>query len=105
MIAAVWTDGETLGAPASVNLILNTRAARAAEYEDAAAILQQGLNQNWTRGIRSEQAFRDQPDTGAVYTVRTALSATLQTARTPQDFIHFMQFVADEFSAVNEAAS
>lgn len=31
VIAAVRTNGETFGAPASVNLILNTRAARAAE--------------------------------------------------------------------------
>ncbi len=37
VIAAVWTDGETWGAPASVNLVLNNRTRLAAEYEDAAA--------------------------------------------------------------------
>jgi hypothetical protein len=101
VIAAVWTDGETFGAPASVNLILNVRAAHAAEYEDAAAILQQGLNQNWTRD-RYEQAFRDKPDTGAVYTVRTALSASLQTAQTPQAFTHVMQFVLTNFQQLSK---
>jgi hypothetical protein len=101
VIAAVWTDGETFGAPASVNLILNNRALRGAQYEDAAAILQQGLSQNWTRD-QYEQAFRDKPDTGAVYTVRTALSATLQTARTPQDFTHTMQFLLTNFQQLSQ---
>lgn len=101
VIAAVWTDGETFGAPASVNLILNTRAARAAEYEDAAGILQQGLNQNWTRD-QYQQAFRDKPDTGAVYTVRTALSATLETAQTPQAFTHTMQFLVTNFQQLSK---
>ena len=96
VIAAVWTDGETFGAPASVNLILNIRAARAAEYEDAAGILQQGLNQNWTRE-QYEQAFRDKPDSGAVYTVRTALSSTLQARQTPEEFTHTMQFLLTSF--------
>ncbi len=101
VIAAVWTDGETFGAPASVNLILNNRAVRAAEYEDAAGILQQGLNRNWTRD-QYEQAFRDKPDTGAVYTVRTALTATLQTAQTPQAFTHTMQFLLTNFQQLSK---
>src|SRR5215469_1881526 len=49
VIAVVWTDGETFGAPATVNSVLNNRALHASDYEDAAGILQQGLNQNWTR--------------------------------------------------------
>ena len=96
VIAAVWTDGETFGAPASVNSILNNRLVRAGEYEDAAGILQQGLSQNWTRD-QYEQALRDKPDNGAVYTVRTALSATLQTARTPEELTHTMQFLLTTF--------
>ena len=101
MIAAVWTDGETFGPPASVNLILNRRALQAAEYEDAAAILQQGLNQNWTRD-QYQQALRDKPDTGAVYTVRTALSATLQTAQTPEAFTHTVQFLLTNFQQLSK---
>ena len=104
VIAAVWTDGETFGAPASVNLILNTRAARAAEYEDAAGILQQGLNQNWTRD-QYEQAFRDKPDTGAVYTVRTALSASLANRSDTPSLHPYHAIPANEFSAVIETAS
>ena len=101
VIAAVWTDGETFGAPASVNLILNHRTERAGEYEDAAAILQQGLGQNWSRE-QYQQAFRDKPDTGPVYTVRTALSATLQTAQTPQEFTHTMRFLLTNFQQLSK---
>jgi hypothetical protein len=100
VIAAVWIDGETWGAPASVNIILNNRARLAAEYEDAAGILQQGLSQNWTRD-QYQQAFRYKPDTGAVYTVRTALSATLQTAQTPEAFTHTMQFLLTNFQQLS----
>jgi hypothetical protein len=101
VVAAVWTDGETWGAPASVNLVLNNRTRLAANYEDAAGILQQGANQNWTRD-QYQQAFRDKPDTGAVYTVRTALSATLQTAQTPEAFTHTMQFLLTNFQQLSK---
>ena len=100
VIAAVWTDGETFGMPASVNSILNIRALRAAEYEDAAGILQRGLSQNWTRD-QFQQAFRDKPDTGAAYTVRTALSTTQQTAQTPKDFTRAMQFLLTSFQQLS----
>ena len=53
-----------------MNNILKTRAMRASEYEDAAAILQQGLDQDWTRN-QYLQAFSDKSDSGPVYTVRT----------------------------------
>jgi hypothetical protein len=101
VIAAVWTDGETWGAPASVNLVLNNRIRLAAEYEDAARILQQGVNQNWTRD-QYEQAFRDKPDTGAVFTVRTALRSSLQTAQTQEAFTHLMQFVLTNFQQLSK---
>jgi len=101
VIAAVWTDGATFGDPASVNLVLNNRALRASEYEDAAGILQRGLSQNWTRE-QYEQAFRDKPDSGAVYTVRTALSATLQTAKTPEEFNKIMQILLTNFQRLSK---
>jgi hypothetical protein len=96
VIAAVWVDGETFGQPAWVNNILNTRAVRASEYEDAAAILQQGLDQSWSSN-QYLQAFSDKPDTGPVYTVRTALAANQQTSHAPQAFAHTMQFLLQSF--------
>jgi hypothetical protein len=96
VIAGIWADGESFGPPEWASNIFKTRALRASEYDDAAAILQQGLNQNWTPN-QYQQAFRDKPDNGPVYTVRTALTATQQTTQTPQEFTHTMQFLLQTF--------
>jgi hypothetical protein len=96
VIAGIWADGESFGPPKWASNIFNYRALRASEDEDAAAILQRGLDQNWNRN-QYQQAFSDKPDTGPVYTVRTALTATQQTGQTPQEFTHTMQFLLQSF--------
>jgi hypothetical protein len=96
VIAGVWADGESFGPPKWASNIFNYRALRASENEDAAAILQRGLDQNWNRD-QYQQAFSDRPDSGPVYIVRTALTATQQTGQTPQEFTHTMQFLLQSF--------
>jgi hypothetical protein len=96
VIAGVWADGESFGQPVWANNILKNRALRASEYEDAVAILQRGLDQNWTPN-QYQRAFSNKPDSGPVYTVRTALTASQQTAQTPQAFTHTMQFLLQTF--------
>jgi hypothetical protein len=96
VIAGIWADGESFGPPKWASDIFNYRALRASEDEDAAAILQRGLDQNWNRS-QYQQAFADKPDSGPVYTVRTALTATQQTGQTPQEFTHTMQFLVQSF--------
>jgi hypothetical protein len=49
-----------------------------------------------------QQAFRDKPDSGSVYTVRTALSATQQTAPTQQEFNRVMQTLVQSFKQYAE---
>jgi hypothetical protein len=95
-IAGIWADGESFGPPKWASNIFNNRALRASENEDAAAILQRGLDQNWNRN-QYQQAFSDKPDSGPVYIVRTALTATQQTGQTPQEFTHTMQFLLQSF--------
>jgi hypothetical protein len=92
VIAGTWADGESFGPPKWASNIFNNRALHASEDEDAAAILQRGLDQNWNRN-QYQQAFSDKPDSGPVYIVRTALTATQQTGQTPQEFAHTMQFL------------
>jgi hypothetical protein len=96
VIAGIWADDESFGPPKWASNIFNYRAQRASENEDAAAILQRGLDQNWNRN-QYQQAFSDKPDSGPVYTVRTALTATQQTGQTPQEFTHTMQFLLQSF--------
>jgi hypothetical protein len=96
VIAAIWADGESFGPPKWASNIFNNRALHASEDEDAAMILQRGLDQNWNR-TQYQQAFSDKPDSGPVYIVRTALTATEQTGQTPQEFTHTMQFLLQSF--------
>jgi len=96
VITGIWADGESFGPPKWATNIFNDRALRASQYEDAAAILQKGLAQNWNRN-QYQQAFIDKPDSGPVYIVRTALTATQQTGQTPQEFTHTMQFLLQTF--------
>jgi hypothetical protein len=96
VIAGIWADGESFGPPKWASNIFNYRALRASEDEDAAAILQRGLDRNWNRN-QYQQAFSDKPDSGPVYIVRTALTATQQTGQTPQEFTHTMQFLLQSF--------
>src|SRR5258708_13819058 len=96
VIAGVWADGETFGQPVWVNNILKNRAMRASEYEDAAAILQQGLDQNWSSN-QYLQSFKDKQNSGPVYTVRTPLTVNQQTNHTTQVFTHTMQFLLQSF--------
>jgi hypothetical protein len=73
------------------------RAPRASEYEQAAATLLQGLDQNWTSN-QYPQAFSDKSDSGPVYTVRTALAATKQrNAQNPKVLNHVMQKLLEAF--------
>ena len=101
IIAGVWADGGTFGAMELANNILKNRATRASEYERTTALLQQGLDQNWTRE-QYQKAFSDKPDSGSVYTVRTALSATQQTAPTQQEFNRVMQILVQSFKQYGE---
>jgi hypothetical protein len=96
VIAGIWADGKSFGPPKWANDMFKNRALRASENEDAAAILQRGLDQNWNRS-QYQQAFSDKPDSGPVYVVRTALTATQQTGQAPQEFTHTMQFLLKNF--------
>jgi hypothetical protein len=96
VIAGIWADGESFGPPKWASSIFNDRSLRASEDEDSAATLQRGLDQNWNRN-QYQQVFSDKPDSGPVYIVRTALTATQQTGQTPQEFTHTMQFLLLSF--------
>jgi hypothetical protein len=49
LIAGIWADGETFGDQTWIKMIVKSRANLASAYEQAIAILKQGIEANWTR--------------------------------------------------------
>jgi hypothetical protein len=49
VVAGIWADGETFGEADWVKELVDRRASLASTYEQAISLLQQGLDQNWTR--------------------------------------------------------
>jgi len=97
VIAGVWDDGETFGQLVWVNVILKNRSMRASEYEQAAAMLQQGLDQNWTRD-QYLQALGDKPNSGPIYAVRSTLVANQRFTERPQLLRHSVQKMLESFA-------
>jgi hypothetical protein len=54
VIAGVWADGETFGVAEWVKAIIDNRASLISAYEQAISLLQQGLDEKWTRGQYAE---------------------------------------------------
>jgi hypothetical protein len=96
VISGVWADGGTFGQLIWVDNILKTRAMRASEYEQAATMLQQGLDQNWTRD-QYLKALGDQQNSIPIRAVRSTLVANEQFTEKPQLLRHKMQMMLESF--------
>jgi hypothetical protein len=96
VVAGVWADGETFGQPDWVKIILKNREMRASAYEQAAALLQQGLDQNWTRD-QYLQTLSDMPNSGPIYAIRSTLVANQRFVEKPQLLQHAMQVMLESF--------
>jgi hypothetical protein len=77
VIAGVWEDGETFGQSDWVKIILQGRAMAASQYDQAASLLQLGLDQNWTRDHYLE-VFTNIPNSGPVGSIRSTLESNAQ---------------------------
>jgi hypothetical protein len=97
VVAGVWADGETFGQPDWVKVILKNREMQASAYEQAAIMLQQGLDQNWTRD-QYLQALGDKPNSGPIYAIRSTLVANQQFAEKPKLLRHAMQMMLESFT-------
>jgi hypothetical protein len=83
VIAGVWEDGETFGQAVWVQQILKNREKLAAAYEQAIAVLQQGLERNWT-GEQYLAAFVNKPNSGPVYAIHRTLEANAKPGHDAQ---------------------
>jgi hypothetical protein len=73
VVAGVWVDGETFGDPEWVNVILKGRQSLVAAYDQAIALLREGMDQKWTRE-QYLQAFNDKTNS-VFYGIRATLTA------------------------------
>ena len=83
VVAGVWDDGETFGQPDWVKMIQKNRETLASAYEQSIALLQQGLDQNWT----SDQyltALNNKTNSAPVNSIRRTLQANAKPGHDPQ---------------------
>ena len=97
VVAGVWADGEIFGQPDWVKVILKNREMLASAYEQAATILQQGLDQNWTRDQFLE-ALNNKPNSGPTYAIRSTFVANQRFAERPQLLRNAMQMLLASFT-------
>ncbi len=81
--AAIWADGETFGQQDRLERIVNHRNQELLEFDRVDAILQRGLDENWTRD-QFLQAMGDKPGGIATLTVSSTLKAAPQFDTDPK---------------------
>jgi hypothetical protein len=97
VVAGVWVDGETFGDPEWVNAILKGRESLAAAYDQAIALLREGMDQKWTRE-QYLQALNGKPNSAPFYGIRATLAANTNLDERPQLSNQLMQRMLDSFA-------
>lgn len=96
IVAGVWSDGESFGDSEWVKMILKNRETLAGAYEQASALLQQGLEQNWTRD-QYVQALNDKPNAAPFFVIRSAVTANKNFDERPELLHRMMQSMQKSF--------
>lgn len=96
VVAGVWVDGETFGDPERVNAILKGRESLVAAYDQAIALLREGMDQKWTRE-QYLQALNGKPNS-VFYGIRATLTANENLDEQPQLSNELMQKLLDSFA-------
>jgi hypothetical protein len=97
VIAGIWDDGETFGQAEWVSIILKGRTLLASQYEQAASLLQQGLDQNWTRD-EFLKAVSDKPNSAPMYAIRSTLAASMKSSERPLLMWGAMKRMSERFT-------
>jgi len=97
VVAGVWVDGETFGDPEWVNAILKGRESLVAAYDQAIALLRQGIGQKWTRE-QYFQALDGKSNSAPFYGIRATLKANTNLDEQPQLSNQLMQKMLDSFT-------
>jgi hypothetical protein len=97
VVAGVWADGETFGEPGWVKTILKNRAMRESEYDEAVALLKQGLEENWNRD-QYLQALNGKPVSLPTHEIRSSLMANSRNSEKPQQLRKVVQLMLESFT-------
>jgi hypothetical protein len=83
VIAGIWADGETFGQPTWIKVLMEMNASMVSAYEQAIALLKEGIENNWTR----EQylaALESKPESLPFYSMRQTFQANQALDQHPQ---------------------
>jgi hypothetical protein len=69
----------------------------ASQYEQAASLLQQGLDQNWTRD-EFLKAVSDKPNSAPMYAIRSTLAASMKSSERPLLMWGAMKRMSERFT-------
>jgi hypothetical protein len=97
VVAGVWADGETFGEPRWVKIILENRAMRESEYDQAVALLKRGLEQNWIRD-QYLQALNGKPNSLPTHEIRSTLMANSRISEKPEQLRNVVQTMLESFT-------
>jgi len=96
VVAGIWSDGETFGEEVWVNTLVKLRATYVSAYEQAIALLKEGIKNNWTR----EQylaALDGKPASLPFYSIRSTFQANQALDNRPQLAKNIAQRLLDHF--------
>ena len=96
VLAGIWVDGETFGQPEMVQAILDSRKRLALDYENAAKLLQQGLDENWNCNQYLEALDR-MPTSAATYGLQSTLGAAQKNSINEKQLGHLINTMLDTF--------
>jgi len=97
VVAGVWADGETFGEPGWVKIMLENRAMRESEYDQAVALLKRGLEQNWNRD-QYLQALNGKPNSLPTHEIRSNLMANSRSSEKPRQLRDVAQIMLESFT-------
>jgi hypothetical protein len=94
MVAAVWIGRENFGEAKWLDRILENRDLAEAEYDQAIALLREGMERNWTRA-QYLQAIEGKPNSRAFDSVRMTLTANPKLDEHPEWMNRIVQKMLD----------
>lgn len=96
VVAGIWEDGETFGEAVWVKALVDMRASLVSAYEQAIALLKEGIEGDWTRQ-QYLAAMEGKPQSMPFYSIRRTFQANQSLDQRPQRAKNIAQGLLDHF--------